>query len=153
MFSIRSIPTIATAALLWVGNGAWGGPTFSEEKVEALEGVGITQYLDTTIPLDLVFKDEHGNIVTLAHYVNGDRPIIITLNYYRCPMLCSLTLHALTTGMKEMKLNLGRDFDVVTVSINPEEKPPLALKNQEGYLSHYDREGSEEGWHFLTGEQ
>lgn len=132
---------------------AWAGPTFSDEKVEALDGVGITQYLDETIPLDLQFVDEHGNAVTLADFVNGDKPVIITMNYYRCPMLCSLTLNGLTTGMNDMQLTLGSDFDVVTVSVNPKEKPPLALKNQEGYLRHYDREGAEEGWHFLTGEQ
>jgi len=132
---------------------AQAGPTFSDEKIEELDGVGITQYLDTQIPLDLAFVDENGNAVTIADYVNGEKPVIITLNYYRCPMLCSLTLNGLTTGMKEMKLNLGSDFDVVTVSINPDEKPPLALKNHAGYLSQYDREGAENGWHFLTGDQ
>jgi len=147
------LPLELTVLLGGVCQFAWAGPTFSDEKVEALDGVGITQYLDETIPLDLPFVDEHGNAVTLADYVNGEKPVIITLNYYRCPMLCSLTLNGLTTGMNEMQLSLGIDFDVVTVSINPKEKPPLALKNQEGYLRHYDREGAEEGWHFLTGEQ
>lgn len=134
-------------------NVALGGPTFSDEKIDAIEGVGITQNLDTQLPLNLSFVDEHGNDVTLAKYFNGEKPVIVTLNYYRCPMLCSLTLNGLTTGMKEMKLNLGSDFEIVTVSINPDEKSPLALKNQEGYISQYDREGSEEGWHFLTGDQ
>jgi protein SCO1/2 len=134
-------------------NVALAGPTFSDEKIDAIEGVGITQNLDTQLPLNLSFVDEHGNDVTLAKYFNGEKPVIVTLNYYRCPMLCSLTLNGLTTGMKEMKLNLGSDFEIVTVSINPDEKSPLALKNQEGYISQYDREGSEEGWHFLTGDQ
>lgn len=132
---------------------ALGGPTFSDEKIDAMEGVGITQNLDSQVPLDLAFVDEHGNDVTLAKYFNGEKPVIITLNYYRCPMLCSLTLNGLTTGMKEMKLNLGSDYEIVTVSINPDEKPPLALNNQEGYIAQYDREGSEESWHFLTGDQ
>ncbi len=144
---------VTTALLCGVSSIALGGPIFSDEKLEALEGVGITQNLDDTIPLDLSFVDQLGNAVTLADFVNGEKPVIITLNYYRCPMLCSLTLNGLTTGMKEMKLDLGSDFTVVTVSINPDEKHPLALKNQEGYLEQYDREGSEEGWHFLTGEQ
>ncbi len=154
MLMNRSFLFIGTAAIsCCLSQFTWAGPTFSDEKIDALEGVGITQHLEAQVPLDLSFVDEQGNPVTLANYVNGEKPVIITLNYYRCPMLCSLTLNGLTTGMKEMKLNLGSDFDVVTVSINPDEKPPLALKNQEGYLGQYDREGSENGWHFLTGDQ
>jgi len=129
------------------------GPTFADEKVPELEGVGITEHLDSTIPLDLPFVDSNGNEVTLQTYFDGEKPIIITLNYYKCPMLCSLTLNGLTAGLEEMEWTLGNEFDVVTVSINPDEKPPLALKNKTGYLEHYDREGSDKGWHFLTGEQ
>ena len=129
------------------------GPTFADEKVPELEGVGITEHLDATIPLDLTFADSNGNEVALQDYFDGEKPIIITLNYYKCPMLCSLTLNGLTTGLEEMEWTLGNEFDVVTVSINPDEKPPLALKNKTGYLEHYNREGSDKGWHFLTGEQ
>jgi len=153
IFRRCNIFLVTTALLCLMSCVALAGPTFSDEKIEELDGVGITQNLDSQVPLDLAFLDEHGNAVTIADYVNGEKPVIITLNYYRCPMLCSLTLNGLTTGMKEMKVNLGSDFDVITVSINPDEKPPLAKTNQEGYLSQYDREGAEDGWHFLTGDQ
>lgn len=149
----RNLLFFTTALICGLSYATFAGPTFSDEKIDALDGVGITQNLDSQVPLELAFVDELGNDVTLADFINGEKPVIITLNYYRCPMLCSLTLNGLTTGMKELKLNLGSDFDVVTVSINPDEKPPLALKNQEGYLQQYDREGSENGWHFLTGNQ
>jgi protein SCO1 len=129
------------------------GPTFADEKIDALEGVGITEHLDEQIPLELTFVDEEGNDVVLGQYFNNDKPVILTLNYYMCPMLCSLTLNGLTTGLEEMEWTLGDEFEIVTLSINPDEKPPLAKKNKEGYLGHYDREGAEEGWHFLTGEQ
>ena len=129
------------------------GPTFADEKIEELEGVGITQYLDTQVPLDLAFVDEDGQEVVLSEFFNNDKPIIMTLNYYKCPMLCSLTLNGLVTGMEEMEWTLGDEFEVVTLSINPDEKAPLALKNKTGYLDHYDREGAEKGWHFLTGNQ
>jgi protein SCO1/2 len=129
------------------------GPTFADEKIPELEGVGITEHLDETIPLDLTFVDANGNNVVLADYFDGEKPIIFTLNYYKCPMLCSLTLNGLTAGLEEMDWSLGNEFEVVTVSINPDEKPPLALKNKNGYLQHYNRNGSENGWHFLTGEQ
>lgn len=129
------------------------GPTFADEKVPELEGVGITEHLDEQIPLDLVFVDEHGYDIVLGDYFDGEKPVIITLNYYRCPMLCSLTLNGLTAGMEQMEWTLGEEFDVVTVSINPEEGSELALTNKNGYLGHYDREGADKGWHFLTGNQ
>jgi protein SCO1/2 len=129
------------------------GPTFADEKIAELEGVGITEHLDERIPLELTFVDEEGTNVVLGQYFNKDKPVILTLNYYKCPMLCSLTLNGLTTGLEEMDWTLGDEFEVVTLSINPDEKAPLAKKNKEGYLGHYDREGAESGWHFLTGEQ
>lgn len=129
------------------------GPTFADEKINALEGVGITEHLDAQLPLDITFKDDSGNDVVLGQYFTNEKPIIITLNYYRCPMLCSLTLNGLTTGLEEMDWTLGEEFEVITLSINPDEKPPLAKKNKEGYLGHYSREGAEKGWHFLTGDQ
>ena len=143
------------AALLSVGVAMplVAGPTFADEKIEALEGVGITEHLDEQIPLDLVFTDEFGYDVTLGQYFDGDKPIIITLNYYRCPMLCSLTLNGLTAGLEQMEWSLGDKFDIITVSINPNEGPELAMTNKTGYLDHYNREGSEKGWHFLTGNQ
>lgn len=129
------------------------GPTFADEKINALEGVGITEHLDAQLPLDITFKDDSGNDVVLGQYFTNEKPIIITLNYYKCPMLCSLTLNGLTAGLEEMDWTLGEEFEVITLSINPDEKPPLAKKNKEGYLGHYSREGAEKGWHFLTGDQ
>jgi protein SCO1/2 len=110
------------------------GPTFADEKIAELEGVGITEHLDERIPLELTFVDEEGTNVVLGQYFNKDKPVILTLNYYKCPMLCSLTLNGLTTGLEEMDWTLGDEFEVVTLSINPDEKAPLAKKNKEGYL-------------------
>ena len=144
----------AIATLLsWICSPLVAGPTFADEKVKELEGVGITEHLNDQIPLDLTFVDEDGNTVVLGQYFDGEKPVIVTLNYYMCPMLCSLTLNGLVSGMEEMEWTLGDKFEVVTLSINPDEKPPLAKKNHEGYLGHYNREGAEDGWHFLTGEQ
>ena len=145
--------TIAIIVSCSIGKSLFAGPIFSDEKLAELEGVGITEHLDAQLPLDLTFVDENGYDIVLGQYFDGEKPVIITLNYYKCPMLCSLTLNGLVTGMDEMEWSLGDEFDVVTLSINPEEKAPLAKKNKEGYLGHYDREGTEDGWHFLTGEQ
>ena len=129
------------------------GPTFADEKIAELEGVGITEYLDEPLPLELTFVDENGYEIVLGDYFNKDIPVILTLNYYKCPMLCSLTLNGLVTGMEELEWSLGDKYEVITLSINPDEDAPLAKKNKEGYLSHYNRAGSESGWHFLTGDQ
>ncbi len=145
--------TIAILASCVLSAPLVAGPIFADEKLSELEGVGITEHLDEQIPLDLMFVDENGENIVLGQYFDGEKPIILTLNYYKCPMLCSLTLNGLVSGLEEMEWTLGDKFDVVTLSINPEEKAPLAKKNKEGYLGHYDRKGAEDGWHFLTGEQ
>ena len=129
------------------------GPTFADEKIDELEGVGITEHLDSKIPLDLTFVDEYGHDVLLSRYINGEKPIIITMNYYKCPMLCSLTLNGLVSGMKDLEWSVGDEYEIVTVSINPEEDAKLAMTNKTGYVEHYGRENAKDGWHFLTGEQ
>ena len=145
--------TIAILASCVLSAPLVAGPIFADEKLSELEGVGITEHLDEQIPLDLTFVDENGENIVLGQYFDGEKPIILTLNYYKCPMLCSLTLNGLVSGLEEMEWTIGDKFDVVTLSINPDEKAPLAKKNKEGYLGHYDRKGAEDGWHFLTGEQ
>jgi protein SCO1/2 len=153
MFFPTWYAVIASSILGLFSAPSIAGPIFADDKLAALEGVGITEHLDKQIPLDLTFFDDEGNEIVLGQYFNNEKPIILTLNYYKCPMLCSLTLNGLTAGLEEMDWTLGDEFEVVTLSINPDEKPPLAKKNKEGYLGHYSREGAEKGWHFLTGEQ
>ncbi|MEE2906759.1 MAG: SCO family protein [Planctomycetota bacterium] len=124
----------------------------ADELPAELEGVGIVQRLNENVPMDLAFTDSTGKPVRLQDLVREGRPVILTLNYYRCPMLCSLTLNGMVDGLREMKWSAGEEFDIITVSINPEEGPELAAQNKTGYLSSYGREGAEDGWHFLVGE-
>lgn len=123
------------------------------EPVEELEGVGITEHLGGAVPMDLEFVDDEGRTVTLGDYFDGTRPVILTMNYSSCPMLCSLHLNGLVDGMKELPLSIGEEFEVVTVSLDPLETTTLARKTKQRYLSAYGREGAGEGWHFLTGKQ
>jgi protein SCO1 len=117
-----------------------------------LKNVGFDQRLDEQVPLDLHFKDETGRDVKLGDYFHG-KPVILVLAYYRCPMLCTMVLNGLVQGMLEMNFNVGREFEVVTVSFDPREKPPLAAEKKAMYLTRYGRPGAAEGWHFLTGEE
>jgi protein SCO1/2 len=117
-----------------------------------LQGVGIDQKLGGQVPLDLVFRDEHGRRVRLGEYFGG-RPVILVLAYYRCPMLCTQVLNGLVHALWEVGLDMGDDFEVVTVSFDPRETPKLAAAKKKAYLDRYRKPGGAEGWHFLTGEE
>jgi protein SCO1/2 len=118
-----------------------------------LEGVGITEHAGAKLPLDLEFTDEDGKAVRLAQYFPGNRPVILTLGYYRCPMLCTLVLNSLVDGLKDLPWMPGNQFEIVTVSIDPTETPTLARLKKENYLADYGRPGAAAGWHFLTGRE
>lgn len=121
-------------------------------KPELLRDVGLDQKLGESIPLDLTFRDEHGQTVTLRHFF-GQRPVILSLVYYECPMLCTEVLNGLLRSAKELPLEIGKDFTIVTVSIDPAERPILANVKHELYTGLYGRPGAPQGWHFLTGDE
>lgn len=118
----------------------------------ALKNVGIDQKLDNRLPLDLHFRDEAGRDVRLGDFFSK-KPVIITPVYYGCPMLCTQILNGLVSGLKPVSFNAGAEFDVVAVSFDPSETPDLALKKKESYVRRYGRPGSENGFHFLTGDE
>jgi len=117
-----------------------------------VRGVGIDQNLNAQIPLELTFQDETGQVVRLGQYFR-QKPVVLALVYYECPMLCDMVLNGLTHSMEQMTLNLGGDFDVVTVSFNPHETWQLAASKKANYVEKYQRKGAAEGWHFLTGQE
>jgi protein SCO1/2 len=149
--------TAAAAALValtgWSMPAAAQAPLMTEDVPEALEDVTIIDRTGNEIPLDLPFVDESGRAVTLADYFRPGRPVILTLNYYRCPMLCSLILNGMVNALNDIDWAAGEQFDIVTVSINPDEGPELAAQKKKSYLTQYDCPTAAEGWHFLTGEQ
>ncbi len=118
----------------------------------ALEHVGIDQRLGAQVPLDLVFRDENGNEVALDQYF-GERPVVLAMAYYECPMLCTLVLNGLVRALRALAFGVGTEFDVLTVSFDPTEGPDLAQAKKAAYLEHYGREGAANGWHFLTGDR
>ncbi len=121
---------------------------------KVLNEVGIQQKLNEQLPLETEFKDENGKTVKIGDYF-GNRPVILALVYYECPMLCSEVLNGLTGSLKGLNFSVGKEFDVVAISFDAREndKPDLAKNKKENYLKRYGREGSENGWHFLTGSQ
>ena len=119
----------------------------------SLNGVGFDQRLDAQVPLELEFKDEAGRSVHLGDYFN-DKPVILVLAYFRCPMLCTEVLNGLVLAMLDIQpLAPGKDFRVLTVSFDPRDTPELAAAKRASYLRRYGHAGAEEGWHFLTGQE
>ena len=119
----------------------------------ALQGVGIDQKLDQQIPLNLTFRDEYGKTVPLSTYFHDNKPVIIAPVYYRCPMLCTQILNGLESSLKVVTFNAGQDFEVIALSFDPKDTPEIAAAKKAGYLRRYNRPGSANGWHFLTGDE
>jgi protein SCO1/2 len=117
-----------------------------------LNAIGFDQKLNAQVPLDLIFRDERGAPIRLGDYI-GDKPAILVLAYYECPNLCTLVLTQLVETMRDMAFEVGKEFDVITVSIDPGEGPAIATAKKATYLERYGRPGADRGWHFLTGEQ
>ncbi|HZB46700.1 MAG TPA: SCO family protein, partial [Pyrinomonadaceae bacterium] len=120
---------------------------------EVLKKVGIEQRLNEQLPLDAVFRDEAGREVRLGEFFRKDRPVILSLVYYECPMLCNQILNGMVGSFEGLNFSAGREFEVVTVSFDPTERPELAARKKETYLKRYGRQGADAGWHFLTGDK
>jgi protein SCO1/2 len=151
----RRILAIAFAALLSTaafGQGMTKGIMSPPANMRppGLQNVGIEQHLDQQIPPDLSFRDETGKPVRLSDYF-GKKPMILNLVYYNCPMLCGEVLSGLESALRVLKFDVGKEFDVLTVSFDPRETPDMATKKKAEFLKRYGRAGAAEGWHFLTG--
>ena len=133
-----------------VGNPLPGDPATS--KPGLLSKIGIDQRLNHHVPLDLPFVDENGKDVKLGDYF-GQRPVLLALVYYECPMLCTQVLNGVTGALKTINFDVGKEFDVVAVSINPREGPGLAAQKKAAYVERYGRPQTAGGWHFLTGRE
>ncbi len=123
----------------------------TEPLPSELKGVGVSEHLDEQVPLDLEFVDSNGKKVKLGDYFDGERPIILTMNYSNCPMLCSLQLNGLYDALGRLDWNMGDKYDMITVCIDPLETPERARMTKQKYLKIYRRAGAAEGYHYLTG--
>jgi protein SCO1/2 len=116
------------------------------------QDVGFDQRLEAQVPLDLAFREETGRSVRLREYL-GETPVILVPVYYGCTTLCPMLLDSLTRSLKAVPFDIGREFRVLTFSIDPRETAELALRKKHEYVARYGRPGAEAGWHFLTGEE
>jgi len=141
---MKRFPVLAVLVLLTRGfHPQPGAPSPTRD-------VGFDQRLGAQLPLDLAFRDEAGRDVHLRDYF-GRKPVLLSLVYYSCPMLCGLATEGLVRSLKGISFDVGREFDVVTVSFDPREGSKLATEKRDGVLRAYGRPGAADGWHFLTG--
>ncbi|MEM6329761.1 MAG: SCO family protein [Planctomycetota bacterium] len=120
---------------------------------EDLQGVGVDEKRGEQVPLGLAFRDDKGAAVTLADIFDGERPVLLSLNYSGCPMLCRVQLNGLVDCLKDMEWTTGQEFDVVSVSIDPRETTEQARLTKKLYVEEYGRTGAADGWRFLTGDE
>ncbi len=144
------VRTVMLVALVLLGAA---GPVLAESSLPpALRDVRFDQKLNEQVPLDLVFRDETGRPVKLGDYFH-DRPVILDLAYFRCPMLCDRVMNGMVKAMLDLPFDAGKEFNVLTVSFDARETPAMASAKKKTYLERYGRPGAEAGWHFLTGDE
>jgi protein SCO1/2 len=127
----------------WAGAHTEAGPTAE---------VGFDQRLGEQVPPHLAFRDEAGRPITLAQAAGG-KPMVLTLLYYRCTMLCPIILDAVMRPLPALPFKPGKDFTLVTLSIDPRETPELASKKKAETLARSEPRVPPEGWRFLTGDE
>ena len=151
MTKYRFLPVLCLLTL-FPASAVFGQETGFGGAPDILDEVGVDQLLDEQVPLDLVFQNETGERVRLGNFF-GDRPVILTLVYYDCPMLCTMILNGVAESLNSLSFDIGDQFEVVTISFDPREGAELAAGKKRAYVSKYGRPGAEQGWHFLTGEE
>lgn len=143
--------SFAAAQNMYSGGGGIMAPS-SNVKPPGLANVGIQQRLNQQVPAELTFRDETGKPVKLGDYF-GKRPLLLSLVYFRCPMLCSEVLAGVEGSLKAISFDPGKEFDVLTVSFDPKDTPEYATEKKAQMLKRYNRAGAADNWHFLTGSQ
>ncbi|HEX8520763.1 MAG TPA: SCO family protein [Tepidisphaeraceae bacterium] len=127
-----------------------GGST-TEQTPSELRDITIDEKSGATLPLDTPFLDEKGKAVTLGDYFHKDRPVVLQLSYFGCPMLCTVVSQGLVDSLNDLTLTMGKDFEVVNISFDATETPQLAAEKKTSFLMAYNRPAGAENWHFLTG--
>jgi protein SCO1/2 len=156
-----SLAIMAALVLVFRDAHAFGGSYSSQtEAVVGADGqslpanlvdVGIDEHLGETIPLDVHFKDESGKDVELGSFFQPGKPVLLNFAYFQCPMLCNLVLNGMLEGMKKQDWTPGKEYEVVTISIDPRENPELAAAKKATHIEALGRPEAAAGWHFLTG--
>lgn len=126
---------------------------FGQTQEQIASHAGLEQKLNAQLPLDAVFRDEHGKLVKLGSFFHDGKPVILALAYYECPNLCTLVLNGVLQTAQELKFDAGKEYEIVIVSFDARERPALAAAKKQTYIEKYHRPAANDGWHFLTGDK
>src|SRR5262249_6417861 len=137
------------AVLIWT---SFASAAAQQSRPGVLQEVGIDQQLGTQIDLSVPFRDEAGNLVTLSKYFNG-KPVVLAPIYLTCSSLCPMTLNSLMQALRILNLKVGKDYEVVAFSFDPKESPVAAAAVKGRYVRDYNRQGTADGFHFLTSDE
>lgn len=130
-----------------------GAQVLMKELPKDEQGITVDENPGAQLTLDLDFVDDHGDYRQLFDFFDGKKPVLLSLNYSDCPMLCSTQLANLTNTLKDMSFQPGRDFEIVSISLNPQESVARAKETKEKYVALYNIPESADGWHFLVGKK
>jgi protein SCO1 len=153
---MRAISPVLVSLLAAVAMRAQEAPAGTGPAAQALpsilQGVGFEPQLNAQMPLDVAFRDETGRELQLREYFT-QKPVLLAFVYYGCPMLCDQLQQGVVGALRMLSFNPGRDYEVVFVSFDPSETPEMATQKKNLAMSHFRREETASGWHFLTGSQ
>jgi len=159
--SIYLLPAIILLSVLFTGTAAdfvqAQQTDHSQAEIkdnrELLKQLEITEKLGETIPGDIMVVNEQGEEVQLASFFESGKPVLLNLIYFNCPSMCSLILNGVADAVQDLRWDAGKEYEIVTLSIDPDEDHVLAAQQKERYINQIDRSGLAEGWHFLTTDQ
>ncbi len=123
------------------------------KKPKVSEGIGVDDHIGQFVSGDQGFDDHNNNHVRFGHFFDGSQPVMLSFNYSNCPKLCSVQLQNMTSSLREIDFEVGKDFQLVSVSIDPNEQTSRARATREKFMGQYNRPDSESGWNFLTGDR
>lgn len=143
-----------SAALLLIIFSIVAGPVQAQKPLpqDLIKKVGFDQHLDAQVPLNLTFTDSTGQVVQLEDFFN-DKPVILSLGYYECPVLCSYARNGLFESLKKLDFTVGKEFEVLVVGIDPAETPEIAEAKKQISVTEYGRSTPKDAWHFLVGDE
>lgn len=134
-------------------DGAANDPYGLNQKPKEAEGIGVDSQIGEFLDMDIPFNDENNNRVRIGDFFDGKQPVMLSFNYSNCPKLCSVQLENMTSALRGIKFKVKEDFQIVSISIDPMEQTSRARQTKELYTQQYNKEGTEDGWHFLTGDR
>ncbi len=140
------------AMFFWLGQVAARAQVVRSSDPE-LNRIDVVEHLGVHVPLDVKLTDSQGTPRTLGEFFDGKRPVVLVLAYYHCPMLCNLVLSGVTKALYNVRLNLGEDYQVLTISIDPRDRPQDALQKKESMLKQLGKSADDPGWEFLVGSE